>query len=262
MGRTPAASPRLWGVPLAGVVCRLGRIRPGARPERRSNPQFERGPEKMDTESTTAARAPETGAVPSRRRWRSRKVRAILAGGLVLGIGAAITLAAWTDNEFATGTFTAGQFNLQGSTDGSTYADHNSSAGAAALSFSTGFNNMSPNQTVYAGFWLRLAAATTSGANLQLAGFSGTGTATAQLTYSIYTISAAATCNASTATGTPIATGTLNDTTATSTVVALAAPVSPAAGAAQQLCFAVTSSAGLAQNSTATGTWQFTATSS
>ncbi|MDL9978994.1 SipW-dependent-type signal peptide-containing protein [Microbacterium candidum] len=206
--------------------------------------------------------AADRAVTTPRRRWRGRKVRAILAGGLVLGIGAAITLAAWTDDEFAKGTFTAGQFNLQGATDGSTYADHNSSAGAAALSFSTGFNNMSPNQTVYAGFWLRLAAGTTSGANLQLAGYSGTGTATAQLTYTIYTIAAAATCNASTATGTPIATGTLSDTTATSTVVALAAPVSPAAGAAQQLCFAVTSSAALAQSSSATGTWQFTATSS
>lgn len=53
-----------------------------------------------------------------------RKVLAVLAGGLVLGVGAAITLAAWNDSEFATGTFTAGSFNLQGSTDGTTYAEH------------------------------------------------------------------------------------------------------------------------------------------
>lgn len=30
-----------------------------------------------------------------------RKVRAILAGGLVLGVGAAVVLAAWNDSEFA-----------------------------------------------------------------------------------------------------------------------------------------------------------------
>lgn len=206
--------------------------------------------------------SPDTSGVTERRRWRGRRLRAILAGGLVLGVGAAITLAAWTDNEFATGIFTAGQFNLQGSTDGSTYADHTSAGGAAALSFSTPFDNLSPSQSVYAGFWVRLAAGTTRGADLQLVGFTGTGTATAQLDYAIYAIAAGATCNASTATGTAIATGTLNDTTATSTTVALAAPVSPAAGVAQQLCFAVTSSAGLVQNTSATGTWQFTATSS
>ncbi|MGZ2223858.1 SipW-dependent-type signal peptide-containing protein [Glutamicibacter nicotianae] len=28
---------------------------------------------------------------------KSRKVKALLAGGLVLGVGAAVTLAAWTD---------------------------------------------------------------------------------------------------------------------------------------------------------------------
>jgi predicted ribosomally synthesized peptide with SipW-like signal peptide len=204
----------------------------------------------MATETTT------------KRRWRGRRLRAILAGGLVLGVGAAVTLAAWTDNEYATGTFTAGQFNLQGSTDGTNYSDHNSSAGAAALSFSTPFSNLAPSQTVYAGFWLRLATGTTTAANLQLVGFAGTGAAAPQLTYSIYLISSSATCNASTATGTAIATGTLNSTTATSTVVPLAAPtVAGSPGAAQQLCFAVASSPGLVALSTATGTWQFTATS-
>jgi predicted ribosomally synthesized peptide with SipW-like signal peptide len=202
-----------------------------------------------------------TATTTTKRRWRGRRLRAILAGGLVLGVGAAVTLAAWTDNEYATGTFTAGQFNLQGSTDGTTYADHNSAAGAATLSFSTPFSNLAPSQTVYAGFWVRLAAGTTTAANLQLVGFTGTGAAGPQLTYSIYVIAAGATCNSGTATGTAIATGLLNSTTATSTVVPLTAPVSPAAGAAQQLCFAVTSSAGLVQNTTATGTWQFTATS-
>ncbi|MGX9899679.1 SipW-dependent-type signal peptide-containing protein [Arthrobacter sp. SA17] len=34
---------------------------------------------------------------------RKDKVRALLAGGLVLGIGAAFTLAAWTDNEWVFG---------------------------------------------------------------------------------------------------------------------------------------------------------------
>jgi len=197
----------------------------------------------------------------TQRRWRGRRIKAMLAGGLVLGVGAAITLAAWTDNEFITGTFTAGQFNLQGSTDGTDYDDHPSADDAAVLSFSTPFDNLAPSETVYAGFWVRLAAGTTTPAQLQLVGFAGTGTANSELSYAIYAIAAGATCDAATASGTAIATGTLADTTATSTTVSLAAPVAPDAGAAQQLCFAVTSSADLAQDSTATGTWQFTATS-
>ena len=58
----------------------------------------------------------------------NRKILAVLAGGLVLGVGVAVTLAAWNDSEFATGTFTAGSFNLEGSTTGDTdaaYSDHN-----------------------------------------------------------------------------------------------------------------------------------------
>ena len=48
------------------------------------------------------------------RRRDSRRVKAVLAGGMVLGIGAAITLAAWNDSEFATGTFSAGHFGIEG----------------------------------------------------------------------------------------------------------------------------------------------------
>ena len=43
----------------------------------------------------------------AKRRSRSRMIRAILAGGLVLGVGTAVTLAAWNDSEFVTETFTA-----------------------------------------------------------------------------------------------------------------------------------------------------------
>lgn len=194
---------------------------------------------------------------------RGRKVRALLAGGLVLGVGAAITLAAWTDNEFGTGAFAAGQFNLQGSTTSATtgFTDHNTAGGAATLGFTTPSMNLSPSDSVYAPFWVRLTADTTTAANLQLTGLTSTGTAAGQLDYSIYSIANTATCNATTASGTPIATGTLSDTTATSSVVPLPKPVSPAAGDAQQLCFVVTAKPSVAQNTTATATWQFTATS-
>ena len=64
---------------------------------------------------------------------RRRRIYAVLAGGLVLGVGTAVTLAAWNDSEFAKSTFTAGSFVFQGSTDGTAFADHASEAGAADL---------------------------------------------------------------------------------------------------------------------------------
>ncbi|HEY4556978.1 MAG TPA: SipW-dependent-type signal peptide-containing protein [Enteractinococcus sp.] len=54
---------------------------------------------------------------------RSTKIRAIVAGGLVLGFGAAGTIAAWNDSEEATGNFTAGQFGIEGSPDGTNFTE-------------------------------------------------------------------------------------------------------------------------------------------
>lgn len=85
-----------------------------------------------------------------------RKVLAVLAGGLVLGVGAAATLAAWNDSEFATGEFSAGEFVFQGSADGQTWADHTSEGGAAALSFETGADRLSPGDAVYEAYALRV----------------------------------------------------------------------------------------------------------
>lgn len=45
-----------------------------------------------------------------------RKMAAVLAGGLVLGIGAATTMAAWTDSQEVTATFKAGIFKLESKT--------------------------------------------------------------------------------------------------------------------------------------------------
>ncbi|MGO1410071.1 SipW-dependent-type signal peptide-containing protein [Microbacterium sp. JB110] len=85
-----------------------------------------------------------------------RKVLAVLAGGLVLGVGTAVTLAAWNDSEFATGDFAAGTFVFQGSTDNETFEDHTSQEGAAALTFETGADNLAPGDTVYEAYALRV----------------------------------------------------------------------------------------------------------
>lgn len=197
---------------------------------------------------------------------RSRKLRAVLAGGIVLGIGAAVTLAAWNDSEFASGLFSSGEFNLQGSIDNAAYTDHESSDGAAALEFSLPVDNLSPGDVVAAPFWVRLDATTTSPATLDLVSLTGTDTTganTAELGYDVYALAADATCD-STATGTAVGSG---DTLASNPAVA-GATVPLAAGAAEgdpgeatQLCFVVTASENLEQGGETTAVWQFTATS-
>src|SRR6218665_1246568 len=84
---------------------------------------------------------------PSRRR---RKVLAALAGGLVLGLGAAAPLAAWNDSELASRTFSAGgDVDIQGSTDGGVTWSSSSTAPGKTLSFSTDANNMVPGEPAY-----------------------------------------------------------------------------------------------------------------
>ncbi|WP_324014091.1 SipW-dependent-type signal peptide-containing protein [Microbacterium sp. JZ37] len=193
---------------------------------------------------------------------RRRKVFAVLAGGLVLGVGAAVTLAAWNDSEFATGTFGAGAFNLEGSTTSATdgYADHETAPGAA-LAFTLPLaENLSPTDVVYAPFWVRLDDTTTSDATLVADTVAATGANAANLSYEVYAIAADATCSAATATGTLVASGaTLNALTAGADVTLTAGDAAP--GAPVQLCFEVTAGAGLEEGGDATATWSFTATS-
>lgn len=218
------------------------------------------------TSTTDRAAAGTTSTTTSHD--RRRRARALLAGGLVLGVGAAVTLAAWNDSEFATGTFTAGTYNLQGSTNGTDFTDHATAATAAPIAFTAPFDNLSPDDVVYAPFWLRLAPGTTEGADLTLTGLdstdSGGATNSAALAWAVYELPAAdATCGAAAVAGlTPLASAaTLADLASpTSGTVALAAGT-PAtdAGATELLCFQVTAGADLAQGGITTATWQFTA---
>ncbi|UWF76725.1 MULTISPECIES: SipW-dependent-type signal peptide-containing protein [Microbacterium] len=200
---------------------------------------------------------------------RRRKVLAVLAGGLVLGVGAAVTLAAWNDSEFATGTFTAGSFNLEGSTTGrfnASYGDHNVDNGDAAASLVFQLPEtaaaMSPGDVVYAPFWVRLDETTTNDATLVPDGTTaGTGGNEANLSYTVRAIAPAATCDA-TAAGTLIASGsTLSAQTGATSVPLTKGAAAGAPGTAVQLCFAVTAGEGITQGASATATWKFTATS-
>ena len=63
--------------------------------------------------------------IVSRHRTFTR-VRAVLAGALVLGVGASVTLASWSDSEYAAGTFTASTFRLESSTVANVWKDSTS----------------------------------------------------------------------------------------------------------------------------------------
>lgn len=196
---------------------------------------------------------------------RKHKVLAISAAGLVLGVGAAVTLAAWSDQEFAIGQFGAGSFNLEGSTTSATtgFSDHNTSGTAAELTFTLPLaQNLAPDDVVYAPFWVRLDAATSSPGTLSAAGASGSGANAEHLSYQVHLIDPTAACDATAASGTLIASGDdLTDFTAGGTS-SLAVGAGSNAGAAVQLCFAVTAKSTLVPTELATGTWQFVAESS
>ncbi len=189
---------------------------------------------------------------------RSRKVKALLAGGLVLGVGAAVTLAAWTDQEWAEGVFGAGSFNIQGSVDGTTFEDHESEDGAAALTFDlTGGDNLTPGDTVAAPFVLRLDADTTYDATVELTSAEAGGAAAGALTYGIVAVGSAGECTED-ATGTAIVpAGTAMSSVEDAATIDLAAGADADAGAPVALCFQVTADDSLGQGEEATANWQF-----
>lgn len=199
----------------------------------------------------------DTAAV--RASGRRRKVRAVLAAGLVLGAGAAVTLAAWNDSEFATGTFTAGTFNLVGSTDGTTFTDHATAGTAATLPFTVNAASLSPTDVAAAPFAVELAANTTNNATVTITSAGTTGTVT-NLTYQLLQTTTFG-CTAATTGTTLVPAGTALSTVPASTTFPLAAGTGGAAGAPVYLCFKVTAGAGLAQGQTGSATWQFQAAS-
>ena len=194
-----------------------------------------------------------------KRRRVSGRVRALLAGGLVLGVGATVTLAAWNDSEFATASFQAGTFNLQGSTDGTAFADHASAPGAA-LGFSVNASALSPGDVVYAPYAVRLAANTTSPATVTVTAPSTSGTVSG-LTYSLIQPGAFG-CNAGT-TGTVLIPAATAVGSVPGTVTFELAPGTPttSSGAAVNLCFVVTAGATLTQSQSGSATWQLQAAS-
>lgn len=100
------------------------------------------------------------------------KIAAILAGGLVIGVGGAFTLASWTDSEWVfAGNGTGGPgigtstFEVQQDTSGAiggTFIDSEINPGEA-LSFGLGALALSPGQTIYAPVALRTTSTSIAG---------------------------------------------------------------------------------------------------
>ncbi|UYP18328.1 SipW-dependent-type signal peptide-containing protein [Rhodococcus sp. Z13] len=88
---------------------------------------------------------------------KRRKVRAILASGLVLGVGAAVTLAAWNDSVWGSSTFGTGdsQWNLQGFTPAeNAWEDFVQEGDAATMTFLPDNDALVPQEPVFSVFGL------------------------------------------------------------------------------------------------------------
>jgi predicted ribosomally synthesized peptide with SipW-like signal peptide len=123
----------------------------------------------------------------------SIRVRAALAGGLVLGLGAGLTVASWTDAEFVKGTFTASTFDLQTSVQGGAYSGASSVTGNVA--------GLYPGSLAYTSLKVKTAAVSTAGTVSLSAAANSTGLA-AVLRYRIVRTLAA--CTATAFTGSPV----------------------------------------------------------
>ena len=136
-----------------------------------SNASGEHAPATRECRTFTDRR----GAILTCRAARSRKVLALLTCGLVLGIGASSTLAAWTDDEYASASVTAGTFGIEGAANGSTsYTDHTSSGVAMTIATTTGMYPGSGTTTSFLN--IRLKSGSVAG-SVSLASFTGAGSA-------------------------------------------------------------------------------------
>jgi len=98
----------------------------------------------MTTPANTTAPPART---PDRKR-RRKIAKFALAGVAVLGVGGALTSAAWTDDVFFAADATSGAFDLQGSLDGTNWFDVDGVDDTATTPIqipATAFENLAPN---------------------------------------------------------------------------------------------------------------------
>ncbi|MFD6053649.1 SipW-dependent-type signal peptide-containing protein [Agromyces sp. NPDC060279] len=189
-----------------------------------------------------------------------RRLLAILASGLVLGVGATATLAAWNDAEVGTGGFSASVFVSEAKDTASSSYAQTSDAAPATLTFAVA--GLSPSATATAGLDVRTTAATTVDGQAVLTAIAagGAGTLTAQLDYKVAVLAG---------TGTACSDSTIyTDATFTDTTAAVpagkSAAITKAAGNVVRFCFQVRmkpTAPSTIQGQSGTLKWTVTATS-
>jgi len=198
------------------------------------------------------------------------RLRALLSGGLVLGLGAVVTLASWNDSEYARATLTSSVFNTESSVNGLAYADNAVSPGPVVTFAGAGF---APGTVQYLPVLVRAKATSIAGTvALEAAVVGGTDAATLGAAFAYRVVRTTATCNAAAFTGTPAfvvgtagASRPLATGQETGVVNPLAAGTPTAPGTPTGFCFEITLPNGVdnsLQGKTATATWRLFATSS
>lgn len=175
-----------------------------------------------------------------------------------------MTLAAWNDSEYATGSFTSSIFDTESSTNG-TYASNTSAPGAAFV-FSPSAGGMSPGVSSYGSLNIRTTTATNVAGNVVLSSVTNNGGALlAALEYRVVLVPVGTTCDINAfSTGTYIVGGTSTYVAPTTIGSPTSKPIGAGGTLEQRYCFDVRVQNGAAntfQGKTATVTWLFTATS-
>jgi predicted ribosomally synthesized peptide with SipW-like signal peptide len=132
------------------------------------------------------------GSTPTEGPRASIKVRAALAGGLVFGLAAGLTVASWTDAERVGATFTASTFNLQTSVQGAAYVSTGGTTGTVTASAAGIYPGSSG--TRYVSLKVKTAAVSVGGTVSLSAAANGGGGLTPVLRSRIVTIPGATSC--------------------------------------------------------------------
>jgi predicted ribosomally synthesized peptide with SipW-like signal peptide len=199
----------------------------------------------------------------------SLRLRAALAVGLVLGVGATGTLASWTDQEVANGSFTASSFSTESAMQGGIFASNPTSPGVTVTLSAAGFL---PARPQYFGTQIRTTAASVAGVAVLVSGVvGGTDAASLGAALRLRVVRGATTCAAAAFTGSPsfvVGSSTVYRTLGagqeSGVVNLLAAATATLPGAPTGFCFEVGLPVGAPtslQGTSATATWHFTATS-
>lgn len=211
---------------------------------------------------------------------RKKKVLALLSGGLVLGVGAMVTLASWTDSEWVFGgqngdpnigasVFEVEQNTVAPFTIPANWVQFENNPGGE-LVFSPGSLALTPGDSVYAPVALRTTANSVAGRVVLQPAIAATditvddvgGLLWAALAQRVVTSTSVFTCDANAFTTlAPFATGALGTAAGASPGQSLAL----ASGSTQYYCFEITLPSGspdTLQGRTVAPAWEFVAVSS